>query len=239
VAVKTGKPERKRTPRPEPSAIRLPDRRSKTSRPPERTGRTNARATESPTRMAARTPRPRTETSQPEITLKRGPIGRETLAAIAEELANEAPTVVRPRIDTIAYEDQPKPRSSRPPQGSSPELISIGEAPIGRATQAAIEADLVNETLASTAPKASAARPSARAVLAPAEIFEISTFVVQGEEIFTKVSQQARREFVARRLLHRLPVLSMNEVVRIDASRASLPNTVILRVWTKVQSPSG
>ncbi|HEX9295441.1 MAG TPA: hypothetical protein VF881_06385 [Polyangiaceae bacterium] len=185
---------------------------------------------------------PRAETSQPEITLKRGPIGRETLAAIAEDIANEAPTVVRPRIDTIAYEDQPKPRSSRPPQGSSPELISIGEAPIGRATQAAIEMDLVNETLASTAPKQQPSRatgPSSRVAPAPAEIFEISTFVVQGEEIFTKVSQQARREFVARRLLHRLPVLSMEEVVRIDASRASLPNTVILRVWTRVQSPSG
>ncbi len=238
MAVKTGKPERKRTPRPEP-ALRLPERR-KTTHPPERSARVNARTQETSTRMTSRVPR--TEmSSQPEITLKRGPIGRETLAAIAEELANDAPTVVRPRIDTISYEERPRPRSSRPPEGSAPEIITIGEAPIGRATQAAIEADLMIETLASTAPKqqpSRAAGPSSRAAPAPAEIFEVSTFVVQGEEIFTKVSQQARRDFVARRLLHRLPALSMDEVVRIDASRASLPNTVILRVWTKVQPPS-
>jgi hypothetical protein len=183
-------------------------------------------------------PRPVAEVSQPEITLRRGPVGRETLAAIAEELANDAATAIRPKLDTLGYEERPKHRSSsRPPQGSSPELISIGEAPIGRATQAAIEDALVAETLAATA-LAAQPQPIPRPAPGPAEVFEISTFVVEGEEIFTKVSEQSRRDFVEQRLMHRLPALSMTEVVRIDVSRGAAPNTVILRVWSKVGRPS-
>jgi hypothetical protein len=161
------------------------------------------------------------------------------LAAIAEELANDAATAIRPKLDTIGYEERPKHRSSsRPPQGSSPELISIGEAPIGRATQAAIEDALAAETLATAArAEASRAHVAPLAAPGPADIFEISTFVVEGEEIFTKVSEQSRRDFVEQRLMHRLPALSMNEVVRIDVSRGAAPNTVILRVWSKVGRP--
>jgi hypothetical protein len=180
------------------------------------------------------------DASQPEITLRRGPAGRETLAAIVEELAQDPATAVRPKLDTIGYEERPKHRSSSrpPPMGSSPELISIGEAPIGRATQSAIEDALVAETLATTA-LAEAARPQASplAAPAPAEVFEISTFVVEGDEIFTKVSEQSRRDFVEQRLLHRLPALSMHEVVRIDVSRGAASKTVILRVWSKVARP--
>jgi hypothetical protein len=167
-------------------------------------------------------------------------VGRETLAAIVEELANEATTAIRPKLDTIGYEERPKHRSSsRPPQGSSPELISIGEAPIGRATQAAIEDALVTETLAATAMADMPRAPtSPLAAPGPADVFEISTFVVEGEEIFTKVSEQSRRDFVEQRLMHRLPALSMKEVMRIDVSRGAAPNTVILRVWSKVGRPS-
>lgn len=178
------------------------------------------------------------DASQPEITLRRGPVGRETLAAIAEELAHDPATAIRPKLDTIGYEERPKHRSSsRPPQGSSPELISIGEAAIGRATQAAIEDALVAETLATTAAAVDRPHASPLATPAPAEVFEISTFVVEGEEIFSKVSEQSRRNFVEQRLMHRLPAISMNEVVRIDVSRGAAPNTVILRVWSKVGRP--
>jgi hypothetical protein len=183
-------------------------------------------------------PRHAPEASQPEITLRRGPVGRETLAAIAEELANDAATAIRPKLDTIGYEERPKHRSSsRPPQGSSPELISIGEAPIGRATQAAIEDALAAETLATAAKAEARANASPKAAPGPADIFEITTFVVEGEEIFTKVSEQSRRDFVEQRLMHRLPALSMNEVMRIDVSRGAAANTVILRVWSKVGRP--
>jgi hypothetical protein len=173
-------------------------------------------------------------------------MGHQTLAAIAEELGQAAPTAARARMDTIGYEERPKVRmSSRPPQGSAPELITIGEAPIGRSTQAAIEDALLAETLAAIAPaeaepppqpaKSTKAAPAAEP--GPAQIFEITTFVVEGEEIFTKVSEQARRNFVEQRLLHRLPALSMKEVVRIDVSRGAARHTVILRVWSTVGRP--
>jgi hypothetical protein len=229
LAVKPSKPTRSRSLRPEPP--RPPGR--KTSRPPTRVSQppaSSARATH-----VKHAP----DASQPEITLRRGPVGRETLAAIAEELAQDAATAIRPKLDTIGYEERPKHRSSsRPPQGSSPELISIGEAPIGRATQAAIEDALVAETLATTS-MAEASKPQARplAAPAPAVVYEISTFIVEGEEIFTKVSEQSRRDFVEQRLMHRLPALSMDEVTRIDVSRGAAPNTVILRVWSKVGRP--
>ncbi len=211
----------------------------KPGKPPRKPSRPPARVSRPPD-SAARPTQPRhiPDASRPEITLRRGPVGRETLAAIVEELANDAATA-RPKLDTIGYEERPKHRSSsRPPQGSSPELISIGEAPIGRATQAAIEDALVAETLATTAmADVARAQTSPLAAPGPADVFEISTFVVEGEEIFTKVSEQSRRDFVEQRLMHRLPALSMKEVVRIDVSRGAAPNTVILRVWSNVAPP--
>jgi hypothetical protein len=144
-------------------------------------------------------------------------------------------------MDTIGYEERPIPR---PPtselEGSSPELITIGQATVGRATQAAIDDDLATEVLAAApapAPAPAAPKGSPLAKLQPAEIFEVTTFVVQGAEIFTKASEAARREFVASRLIHRLPALSMEEVVRIDVSRGAAPESVVLRVWSRVQMP--
>ncbi|MET0595890.1 MAG: hypothetical protein ABW133_24535 [Polyangiaceae bacterium] len=175
-------------------------------------------------------------------------------------------------------------RAPRTEQTSSPEVITIGEATMGRATMEAIDEALAAEARAMMAaaeadaedeptvvlrsppgngdiPPASVARARApgaadarhaasystsrvtqpgvapRATLEPAKIFEISTFIVEGDEIFSKASDQSRRDFVEQRLLHRLPALSMAEVVRIDVSRGAAPNTVILRVWSKVGPP--
>jgi len=107
----------------------------------------------------------------------------------------------------------------------------------GRATLAAIEDALLGERLEAP-PSPSRARGAAASVPEPAFIFEISTFVVEGAEVFSKASEASRRDFVARRLLHRLPALSMDDVVRIDLSPGAAPNTVILRVWSRVSVPS-
>jgi hypothetical protein len=147
------------------------------------------------------------------------------------------PPASRPKLDTLGYEDRPREPRPRAPQSSSPELITIEETPIGRTTLHAIEEELLNEPrLAAHAPLGPGAGVARPAVAAPAatEIFEISTFVVTGEEIYGKASEASRRAFVAERLLHRLPVLSMEDVVRIDLSRSPTPGAVILRVWTKV-----
>lgn len=270
MAVKPGKPDRKRPLRvesatPSRKTSRPPGLTSRppgaTSRPPSASGRppaTSSAAASRPSR--SRPPRPesprsdplRHEASQPEITLRRAVAGRDTLSAIAEELAHELPKNHRSKLDTLGYEDRPA-SPSRPEQGSSPEVITIGEAPIGRATMAAIDEALAMEARAMMAaaerqaaePRHAASSPGSRSGLAslpalePAEIFEISTFIVEGDEIFSKASERSRRDFVEQRLLHRLPALSMKEVVRIDVSRGAAPNTMILRVWSKVGQPPG
>ena len=193
----------------------------------------------------------RHEASQPEITLRRAVAGRDTLSAIADELTRDVAQKHRPKLDTIGYEDRPG-SAARAEQESSPEVISIGEATMGRATMAAIDEALAAEARAMMAAAEAAearhgastaagarARVASLAALEPAEIFEISTFIVEGEEIFSKASERSRRDFVEQRLLHRLPALSMEEVIRIDVSRGAAPNTVIMRIWSKVGQPPG
>jgi hypothetical protein len=132
----------------------------------------------------------------------------------------------------MPYEERPRPASPprRLPYGSAPELITIDE--VGRATLAAIEEALLAEKA-----EAQRARPRPASAAAPEEalIFEISTFVVDGAEVFGKVSERQRREFVEQRLLHRLPVSSMEQVTRIDMTPGATPNAMILRVWSKVE----
>src|SRR5262249_34998516 len=149
--------------------------------------------------------------------------GRPTLDAIGDELREPPPMrpPMRARLETLSYDQQPLESGARPPQGSAPEVITIGQAPIGRATQAAIEDALAEEVLATTDASREATGKIPVGALEPAEIFEVSTFVVQGAEIFSKASDAARRAFVAERLLHRLPALSMDEVVRIDVTRGA------------------
>jgi hypothetical protein len=139
----------------------------------------------------------------------------------------------KPRVTTIPYEDRPRPPSSRRvPFGSAPELITIDE--VGRASMAAIEDALRAERLEAPPMRA---RGAVSAVPEPAFVYEISTFVIQGVEIFGKATNEARREFVARRLLHRLPVLTIDEVERIDMNPGAAADTVIVRVWTRVEPP--
>ena len=68
---------------------------------------------------------------------------------------------------------------------------------------------------------------------APLEVFEMATFVVRGDLAHLS-SSTARREFVAKRLLHRLPVRAIGEVDRIDVTPWTVRGTVIVRVWCRV-----
>ena len=169
----------------------------------------------------------------PEIVLSHTNVGRETFAAITEDLAGRGapldPGPQRGPLETIDYGDRTAFQSLEQPTG--PIAITVETTPVGRETQAAIEDALAVELLAAT--RAGPAHPRTAAD-PPAEIYEVSTFVVQGREIFTKVTEHARRRYVEERLLHRLPALSMDEVVRIDVSRGATSESVILRVWSRV-----
>jgi hypothetical protein len=276
VALKTGKPDRKRPQRdsaaPSRKTSRPPDFAPRpsgaTSRPPSVSARPSSNSASVARSGRSRPPRPdspraepsRHQPSQPEITLRRAVAGRDTLAAIADDLARDLPKKHRPQLDTLGYEDRPA-GAARLEQSSSPEVITIGEAPVGRATMAAIDEALAADARAimaaaerqaaqvearhaassaqERAPAGARAATGSLPALEPAQIFEISTFIVEGDEIFSKASERSRRDFVERRLLHRLPALSMEEVVRIEVSRGAAPNTVILRVWSKVGQTLG
>jgi hypothetical protein len=152
--------------------------------------------------------------------------------------AAKDPGPMRPKLKTMGYDQRPveKP-AARPMQASSPELIMIGEAPVGRATMAAIEVELMREAGGYAAEAPTTRRVAPGRAPAPAEVFEVVTFVVQGEEIFSKVSERARRDFVKARLLHRLPVLSMADVTRIDLTRGAAADSMVLRVWCRIAPP--
>jgi hypothetical protein len=176
--------------------------------------------------VAAKSGKPERKRAPRADLARRSPDGRRP----SQSPSRPAPPASRAKLDTLGYEERPREPRPRASHSSSPELIIIEETPIGRITQHAIEQELQGEPgLPVRLPPTGA--PAAAAVT---EIFEISTFVVTGEEIYGKASEASRRAFVAELLLHRLPVLSMDDVVRIDLSRSPSPHTVILRVWTKV-----
>jgi hypothetical protein len=64
----------------------------------------------------------------------------------------------------------------------------------------------------------------------------MATFVVRGD-LAQLSSVAARRRFVTDRLLHRLPVESIEEVDRIDVTPWTVRGTVIVRVWCRVPPP--
>ena len=71
----------------------------------------------------------------------------------------------------------------------------------------------------------------------PIEAFELANFVVRGDDLAQLTSEATRREFVADRLMHRLPVSSIEQVERIDIAPWSVKGTLILRVWCRVVKP--
>ncbi|MFZ5894037.1 MAG: hypothetical protein ACOY0T_23440 [Myxococcota bacterium] len=194
------------------------------------------RRSEPVTRRAER-PRP----LEPEIRVAIAPAGRDTLDAIAEELSPKKGA--RPRLRSYAE--------------SAPE-ITIETRPAGRDTLAAI-----NEELTSTRPRESLPTlpygdrvpnaPGARTPSRPpssspkpgkrkpavgvanAEIFEMRTFVLQKADAQSLEDQAERVRFVTERLAHHLPGGSAAGVTRVDMTPWTESETLILRVWCRVE----
>lgn len=164
--------------------------------------------------------------SAPDIAFGHAAVGRETMSAIAEELVSEPTTGVRSRMSTLGFEET---RKRHPAQESGPELVTEPR-PAGRDTLAAIERELESK-LGGSDPESGTHARSEEAAL---EVFEMATFVVRGPELSRLSSQQARRDFVAERLMHRLPVTTIDEVDRVDVTPWTVRGTVIVRVWCRV-----
>lgn len=147
----------------------------------------------------------------------------------------------RQRLATLGYEEPARPapldddaasepewaRGARPigrtplRDGSAPEL-TVHEGPIGRTTLAAIEDELDRE--------AALPHGSTDAL----SIAEVLTFVLQGSTLPDLETDATRREFVATRLLHRLPVYTLDDVLEIEVRPAPERGTLLLRVWCRI-----
>jgi hypothetical protein len=178
---------------------------SKGTAPPETSNAITDELGPTPRRGKAR--RLATRDSGPEISVAQAPAGRETLAAITEELLGDA----RAPGDTLPYADRVPNAPGAVTPSSSTELRSDpARAPKSRR---------------SAAP---AARPDAT------QVFEVRTFVLYRADADSLKSEQNRRRFVESRLLARLPVRSMQRVTRIDLTPWTEPDTLVLRVWLQV-----
>lgn len=172
----------------------------------------------------------------PEILVSAGAIGRETLAAISEELRAEltpaAPSAPELRVSTaeagretlsaISREVGP----ARPPLATLPYGDMLPNAPGAVTPAQAAQLLAESDTSGSDAP-ASAERAST-------EVFEVLTFLVRSQDPGALGSEEARRAFVARRLRQRLPGGDLDGVARIEVTPWTERETLMLRVWCRV-----
>lgn len=188
--------------------------------------------------------------SAPDLEFRMVPAGRDTLAAITAEALDqdaggvtiseksEPRTGIRKRVTTLGYEEMPVvPRTVRvtnpgvapPPNTIRSRTGDSSSKPVGRDTLDAI----------ATAVLEPGAPPSStRARAQSIEVFELVTFVVRGDDLSQLSSEATRREFVADRLMHRLPISTADMIDRVDVTPWTAKGTLILRVWCKVRGPA-
>lgn len=181
--------------------------------------------------------------SAPDVKVGYARAGRETLAAIEEELAApalsaaEAPLIeisetpagretmaaiaeelseaARPRLNTLPYGD----RISNAPGARLP-----SRAPTGPARDSSSEI-----TVTDAAPTPAAPRIESGEL----EIFELLTFIVRGNKVGDLSTDALRRRFVGEHLLHRVPGGSLDHVERIEVTPWTAKGTMVVRVWCK------
>jgi hypothetical protein len=177
------------------------------------------------------------------------PLGKETMAAVTEELESVAiepatelesvsalelddaqPTNPRIRQNTKDYSER-REASPVPPvhiYGSAPE-ITVVTSPAGRETLAAINEELLEEPLTGVR----ATLDSVDSEATPLEFYEMVTFVVKGARV-EQLSPSERRAFVLARLGHRLPIESAADIDRIELTPWTVRGMMVLRIWCRV-----
>jgi hypothetical protein len=188
------------------------------------------------------------------------PAGRETLAALEQELAR--PGLVGAEAPVIEISETPAGRETlaaiaeelaesmtRPRQNTLPYGDRISNAPGARAPSRAPAATPSSQAPTAAAPAKSRSRaaPNApggplpapvAAVAAPPiaqelEIFELLTFLVRGSVTQDLSTDAARRRFVEAHLLRRVPSGSMTDVERIEVTPWTTQGTLVVRVWIR------
>ncbi|MCC6995076.1 MAG: hypothetical protein IT370_10750 [Deltaproteobacteria bacterium] len=183
----------------------------------------------------------------PELEFHLVPAGRETLAAITAELVppsgrishgdgtDEPTTGVRQRQRTHGYSEPPPQALSESPRMTMPGVAPPANAP-PKAKAERVSKDTI-DALASAMLEVAPSPPSARSRAQALEVFELVTFVIKGDDLGQLSTEATRREFVVERLMHRLPIATVDQIDRVDLTPWTVRGTVILRVWCKVRSP--
>ena len=196
--------------------------------------------------------------SAPEVKLSYATAGRETLAAIEEELAAprissaEAPVIeiseapagretlaaiaeelaesMRPRQNTLPYGDKISnaPGARSPSRAPSPPPASVSVAKAPVAKTAAVKDDGPEVTV-SEEPAPLTPRLAPEAL----EIFELLTFIIRGGGVGDLSTDALRRRFVEQHLLHRVPYGSISDVERIEVTPWTAKGTMVVRVWCR------
>lgn len=184
--------------------------------------------------------------SSPEVKLTYAAAGRETMAAIEEELA--APSLSTAEAPVIEITETPAGRETmaaieeeladamRPRQNTLPYGDRISNAPgarsPSRAPAARKVADDGPEITVDAEPPVKVA-PAAKPAPDALEIFELLTFIVRGNPVGDLSTDALRRRFVKAHLLHRVPGKSLDSVERIEVTPWTAKGTMVLRVWCR------
>jgi hypothetical protein len=214
-----------------------------------------------PTKKATRpsgTKRRSLAPSAPEVKLSYAAAGRETMAAIEEELAAkslstaEAPMIeisetpagretmaaiveelaeaMRPRLNTLPYAD----KISNAPGAKSPSRMP---APVAAAAAAPKPSKAPTPPTQDDGPEvtvtADAAPLTPRLKPDALEIFELLTFIIRGSLVGDLSTDALRRRFVEEHLLHRVPSGSISDVERIEVTPWTAKGTMVMRVWCR------
>jgi hypothetical protein len=180
--------------------------------------------------------------------------GRETLAAIEEELTApslstaEAPVIeisetpagretmaaiaeeladaMRPRQNTLPYADKISnaPGAKSPSKMPAPRKTPPPSAP-------PVHDDGPEVTVTTTT--LDAGPPTPRLGPDELEIFELFTFIIRGNKVGDLSTDALRRRFVEQHLLHRVPAGSMDAIERIEVTPWTAKGTMVVRVWCR------
>ena len=191
--------------------------------------------------------------SAPEVKLSYATAGRDTMAAIEEELAApristaEAPVIEiseapagRETLAAIAEElaDAMRPRQNTLPYGdkisNAPGARSPSRAPSPPPTpSAAAKAPAVKDDGPEVTVSEEPAPLTPRLAPETLEIFELLTFIIRGGGVGDLSTDALRRRFVEEHLLHRVPSGSISDVERIEVTPWTAKGTMVVRVWCR------
>jgi hypothetical protein len=184
--------------------------------------------------------------------------GRETMAAIEEELA--APRLGGAEAPLIEISEAPAGRETmaaiaeelaevmRPRQNTVPYADKISNAPGARSPSRApappLAPKLAHEPTPKPATTTAADGPEVTVGVEPApltprlapetlEIFELLTFIIRGSGVGDLSTDALRRRFVEEHLLHRVPSGSIADVERIEVTPWTAKGTMVVRVWCR------